>query len=159
MQGVQAEAAGTRVICFWLRGRHFGVDLAHVQETIVLRPVTRVFLTPPWITGIINLRGDVVALIDLAAFLGLGRTEPTPDSRILVARPEGRRMGIVCDRLGSVRLVETASMGAAPSTLGDEAAALTAGVVTADGEPLVILDFVKLAGSERLAQFRRKASS
>src|SRR6185503_19568722 len=95
-----------KVICFWLAGQQFAADLAHVKETIVLRPITRVFLTPPWVAGIINLRGDVLAVLDLAAFMGLPKTRPGDGTRIVIARTAaGKRAGLLCDRLAEVRTI------------------------------------------------------
>jgi purine-binding chemotaxis protein CheW len=148
-----------KVICFWLAGQQFAADLAHVKETIVLRPITRVFLTPPWVAGIINLRGDVVAVIDLAAFLGLPSGRTSDDARILIGRTGGgKRAGLICDRLSEVRSVDDQALQPPPPTLTTEGAALARGVATLDsGEPVVVLDLERLFSSERLRQYRRGA--
>ncbi|HUH04251.1 MAG TPA: chemotaxis protein CheW, partial [Kofleriaceae bacterium] len=69
-----AGAAGdaAKLVCFFLAGQEYAAPITEVKETMLLRPITRVFLTPPWLAGIINLRGDVVAVIDLARLLGQG---------------------------------------------------------------------------------------
>ena len=147
------------LVCFWLGGQQFGVKIDQVKETIVLRPVTRVFLVPPWVAGLINLRGDVVAVVDLAAFFGLPPAEATPDSRVVIARSGGRTAGLLVDRLSEVRAVDLDKIAPAPPLGSPENAALVAGVVTLDdGAPLVVLDLVKLFDSERLRQFARKGA-
>ena len=76
---------GARLVSFQLGDQSLGAPVEQVKETIVLRPITRVFLVPPWLAGIINLRGDVVAVIDLSQFLGLPPARHASDTRILIA--------------------------------------------------------------------------
>ncbi len=142
----------SKYVCFWLRDQQLGAPIGDVKETIVLRPITRVFLTAPWIAGIINLRGDVVAVIDLAAFLGLGRTEAHADARIVIAAA-GATAGLLVDRLAEVRVVDAGAIQPPPPTIDPHVAELLSGVTTLDGgAPLLLLDLPKLLGSPRLRQ-------
>jgi purine-binding chemotaxis protein CheW len=138
-------------VCFWLRDQQLGASIADVKETIVMRPITRVFLTPPWIAGIINLRGDVVAVIDLAAFLELGRTTPSAETRIVITHCGGVTAGLLVDRLSEVRVIDPARVQPPPPTIAPEVAELCTGVTTIDdGTPLLLLDLPRLLGSPRL---------
>jgi purine-binding chemotaxis protein CheW len=148
-------------VCFFLGRQRFGADIGHVKETITVRPITRVFFTPGWIAGIINLRGDVVAIVDLKALLGIGQTELDGETRIVIVRVQAagklRTAGLLVDRLAEVQAVDAAELQPAPATLPPETAALTAGVAAGSGgEPLAVLDLVKLFESERLLQFTRR---
>ena len=152
------RAAGAKLLCFEIRGQRFGCGLAQVKETIVVRPITRVFLTPPWVSGIINLRGDIVPVLDLAAFLGLGTTVIGGDTRIVIARPGGSpTAGLLVDRLADVRTVDLGALEPAPPTLTGEVAALLAGILTLPGgAPLGVLDLAKLFESDRLRGLARR---
>jgi purine-binding chemotaxis protein CheW len=149
-----------RVVCFWLGRQQFGAPIGHVKETIVLRPITHVFLTPPWLAGIVNLRGDIVAVVDLPAFFGLGQCAMGSEARIVIAHsgaPERKRVGFLVDRLAEVKAVEMRALQPT-SMLSPEHANLAHGVLTQDGgAPLTVLDVPKLFESERLRQFQRKA--
>jgi purine-binding chemotaxis protein CheW len=146
-----------KAICFWLSGQQLGVPIEHVKETIVLRPITRVFLTPRWVAGLINLRGDVVAVLDLAGMLGLPSAGFTDETRIVITRQGGKTAGLIVDRLAEARSFEPDRLEAPPATLGDDAAEIIRGVATQeDGEPLVVLDLERLLHSERLAPFSRR---
>jgi purine-binding chemotaxis protein CheW len=139
------------LVCFHLAGRRFACRITDVKETILVKPLTRVFLTPPWVAGIINLRGDIVAVVDLAAFLQLGKTAIAADTRIVIARAEGRSAGFLVDRLDDTRAVDLGALDAPPAGLDVEIAAMLAGVVTLDGgEPLAVLDLAKILRSPRL---------
>lgn len=146
-----------KLVCFTLRGQEYAADIAEVKESMAIRPITRVFLTPAWLAGIINLRGDVLAVIDLALFLGMARTLITDESRIIVARHDGRRVGILCDSLADLRVVDASEIAPPPATLGDEAQGIIRGVVTVDGgAALRVLDLAHLFESERLDAFRHR---
>jgi purine-binding chemotaxis protein CheW len=152
-------AQRARVVCFWLSGQQFGVPIGLVKETIVLRPITRVFLMPAWLSGIINLRGDVVAVIDLPAFFGLGRCSLDHETRIVIARGTEKTTtaGFLVDRLAEVKTVDLKALQPA-SLLSPDNAGLAHGVLTQDGgAPLTVLDVEKVFESERLRQFQRKA--
>jgi chemotaxis signal transduction protein len=153
MELVAAARARAEVtlVCFHLAGRRFGCPIAEVKETLVVRPLTRVFLTPPWIAGIINLRGDIVAVLDLAAFLDLGRTAIGAQTRIVIARAADRTAGLLVDRLADPRGADLATLEPPPAGLDPEIAGLLAGVVTLPGgEPLTVLDLGRILGSPRL---------
>lgn len=154
MQGQARAHAKASLIGFQLGGRRFACRITDVKETIVVRPITRVFLTPAWVAGIINLRGDIVAVIDLAAFLGLGRTAIAAATRIVIARAGESSAGFLVDRLDETQAVDLDRLGtldAPPAGLDAEVAALLAGVVTLPGgEPLAVLDLAKILRSPRL---------
>jgi purine-binding chemotaxis protein CheW len=152
-----ATAHGPKAICFWLSGQELGVPIEQVKETIVLRPITHVFLTPPWVAGLINLRGDVVAVLDLAGLLGLPSTGFTDETRIVITRHDGKTAGLIVDRLAEARGYDPGRLEPPPPTLAPEAAELVAGVATQEnGAPLVLLDLAKLYHSERLKPFSRR---
>jgi purine-binding chemotaxis protein CheW len=151
------------LVSFHVRGQWLGCEIRHVKETIVLGPLTRVFLTPPWVAGIISLRGDVVAVLDLGLYLGFGPIVPQPDTRIVIVRstdrsgPDERVAGLLVDRLADVRHIDRATVESAPSTLAPELGSLLGGIVTIErGQPLAILDLAKLFDSERLQKLSRR---
>lgn len=96
-------AGSAKLVCFLLHGQEYAADIANVVETLPVRPVTRVFLTPAWLAGIMNLRGDVVAVLDLSRLLGMPPTVVTDESRILLTRHGGRRAGLLVDGLAELR--------------------------------------------------------
>lgn len=148
-----------KLVCFHLHGQEYGADITDVKETMTVRPITRVFLTPAWLSGIINLRGDIVAVIDLSQFLGLPRTRITDDSRIVIIRYEGKSAGIVVDRMAELRTLDLADLQPPPPTLSGDGTNLLQGVATVDdGAALRVLDFAKLFTSERVRAFQRQGA-
>ena len=157
---VDVDASGrssaTKLVCFYLHDQEYAADIADVKETMLVRPITRVFLTPQWLAGIINLRGDVVAVLDLAQLLGLPATTITDDSRILIARHDGKSAGIVVDRMAELRTLDLGSLQPPPPTLSTETGALLLGLSTVEGGAAVrVLDLPSIFESERIRAFQR----
>ena len=126
----RTEQGPMALVCFHLHGQEYAADIGEVVETLVVHPVTRVFLTPPWLLGIMNLRGDMVAVLDLAQLLGLPPTAVSPQSRIVLVRHGGRRAGLMVDRLAELRTLDPACLEPAPPTLSPEVAQLLVGIAT-----------------------------
>ena len=151
-----ATPASLKLVCFVLHDQEYGAPIAAVKETLALRPITRVFLTPPWLAGIVNLRGDVVAVIDLAQLLGMAPTVTGDTSRIVVVRAGGRRAGILVDALAELRVVPADKLEPPPATLPPEPSALLAGVVTVeDGKAVRVLEVDRMLNSDAVRALQR----
>ena len=144
-------AGAAKLVCFLLHGQEYAADIANVVETLAVRPVTRVFLTPAWLAGIMNLRGDVVAVLDLSRLLGMPPTVVTDDSRILLTRHGGRRAGLLVDGLAELRDASPDRLEPPPVTLAPEVGELLRGVITFPaGDVVRVLDLEALFESDRL---------
>lgn len=160
--GAQATRAPVKLVCFYLGGQEYAAPITDVKETMLVRPITGVFLTPAWIAGIINLRGDVVAVLDLARLLGQAPTAVSGDSRIVIVQhrdADERTLtaGVLVDRMAELRTVDLTALAAPPSTLAPASAALLAGVATVeDDRPLRVLDLPALLSSEQMRAFQRR---
>ena len=100
------DAVRAQYLSFSLRGTEYAVGILKVKEILQYEQTTRVPSTPRSVRGVINLRGQVVPVVDLAAKFGLGETEPTPFTCILIveAAVEGNStvVGIMADSVQEV---------------------------------------------------------
>lgn len=159
-----------KLLCFHVAGQDFGVPIGAVKETIAERPLTRLFLVPPFVAGLINLRGEVVAILDVATLLGLDgerqrrrnmiilRANLLPgvrDARHAANRPSA---GLLVDRLDGVRDVEPGDLKPPPTTLAAEPASYLEGIAAAGSppRPLLLLSPERVLGSPQLTPFRRE---
>jgi purine-binding chemotaxis protein CheW len=96
-----APAVRGQFLSFTLAGCDYGVPILHVKEILQYEAITRVPSVPRWVRGIINLRGAVVPVVDLALKFGLPETPITARTCILIveAGPDGDRtvMGLLAD--------------------------------------------------------------
>lgn len=154
--------ARSRLVCFALAGQTFGAPIDQVAESVVLRPLTRVFRLPPWFAGIVSLRGMIVAVLDLGALFGLGTFRTSTDARIVIVRAGDTTAGLLVDAVHDVREVDLTALQPwtqSSATLGDLGAATLGVATTSDGSPMVVLDIARLFESDRLRQYQRKATS
>jgi purine-binding chemotaxis protein CheW len=119
-----------RLVCFELRGQELALPIADVRETLPIQPITRVVLTPACLQGVFSLRGDIVPAIDLAVLLGIGRTEITEASRIVVLDAGHATVGIVVDRLRDLRMIEARENEAGTPVLEPPPPGLETGVAS-----------------------------
>jgi purine-binding chemotaxis protein CheW len=128
-----------RLVCFELRAQELALPIADVRETLPVPPITRVFLVPACVAGVLSLRGDIVPVIDLGILLGLPATAVGDDSKIVVVNHAAGVVGIVVDRLRDLRTVEGA-LDPPPPNLAAEIASLLAGVVATPTGSVRVLD-------------------
>ena len=131
--------------CFEVGGRTYAVDVAHVREVVRWQPVTPLPLAPKLIEGVIDLRGSVVPVIDLARALGVETREPGLHSRIAVAEIEGLAVGLVVERASEVIAVDVTSLEDPPQ-LATQAGydMMRAMIRRPDSEPIPVLSLENL---------------
>jgi purine-binding chemotaxis protein CheW len=144
-----------QLVCFYLGDQEFGTPIDDVRETIGLRPMTHVFRTPPSVAGIINLRGEIVAVLDPGVLLGLPPARIGEETRIVIVEPDERTAGLLADRVGSIREVEDETLGPVPDTVPPPIAAMLRGVISLPERPVGVLDCAKLLSAPQLLRFAK----
>lgn len=92
-----------QLVVFELAGESYGVDIGQVREIIIMQKITRVPRTPAFVEGIINLRGNVIPVVDLKQRLGLGNDrQVSGQERIVVVDHESVGIGLVVDAVSEV---------------------------------------------------------
>lgn len=125
---------------FFLRGLFFGVDVRTVQEVIRYQEMTRVPLASPCVSGLINLRGQIVTAIDLRRRLGLPDRQPGELPMNVVVRGEEGIVSLLVDEIGDVQEVDAELFEHTPETVRGEARALIQGAYKLDNRLLHVLD-------------------
>jgi purine-binding chemotaxis protein CheW len=151
-------SAPLRLVCFELRQQELAFPIGDVRETLPLRPISHVFLTPPWLAGIFSLRGEIVPAIDLAVLLGLPRAQIDDDARIVVVERGAQVAGVLVERLRELRTIEESSIEPPPASLPAEVAAILRGIAATPTGTVRVLDLEALLGSDRLGALVREES-
>lgn len=142
----RARDARARCIAIRVGSGLYGLPIEHVQEVSEDRPVTRVFHAPLVVAGVTSLRGEVLAVIDLALLLGVGERAAERAGRIVVvheAGPRRRRAGLRIGALAGLRDVPEQGLSPLASTVAEALRALAAGVIP-EPPPCVVLDVPRL---------------
>ena len=140
----EAEAARTsQFLTFVCAGEEYGVDILRVQEIKGWEKVTRIPCTPPFVLGVMNLRGMIVPVIDLRLRLGLAPRPRDGSTVVVVVRargPRGERIaGIVVDAVSDVYNLTADAIKPTPG-LGHRIDACVRGLATVDDKMLMLLD-------------------
>lgn len=99
--------AEQQYVVFRLMGQLFGAAIDVVREVTHLTPITRLPNTPGYVEGVIDLRGEVLPVIDLRRRLDLPPQAPTPDSRLMVLSLGDRSSALIVDGVDQVLTLNT----------------------------------------------------
>ena len=103
-----------QLVIFKINGEEFGVNISDVKEIIRWTNVTNIPNTEPYIKGVINLRGNIVVINDLAMKLGLPSKQLDDETRILVVEVEGNTVGMIVDSANEVLQIKKENVQNAP---------------------------------------------
>ena len=102
---------------FSVAGARYGIDVLRVQEALRAQARTTVPLAPAGITGLVNLRGQVVMLLDLRTRLGLGPLAADAEPMMIVVEVDGEPISLLVDEIGDVIDVDDSQFETPPDTL------------------------------------------
>src|SRR5438067_10891301 len=141
-----------QLVVFQLGAELYGVEISRVHEIIRLQAVTRVPRTPPFVEGIINLRGKVIPVVDLRRRFGLPTAEHTRASRIVVVEIGDQVVGLIVDAVSEVLRIAGATVEPpSPIVAGPESEYLH-GIAKLPERLVMLLDLDRvLAREERRA--------
>ena len=135
-------------VTFKLQEETYGINVMQVQEVLRYTDIAPVPGAPDYVMGIINLRGNVVTVIDTRARFGLPPSEVTDNSRIVIIESERQVIGIMVDSVAEVVYLKQSEIDTAPNVGTDESAKFIQGVSNRDGELLILVDLNKLLTDE-----------
>lgn len=133
MTDTNHSSASLELISFRIDEQEFCLDIMAVREIRGWAPATPLPHTPPYVTGVINLRGAVLPIIDLKARLGLGPVEPSPRSVIIVAHIGQRLVGLLVDGVSEILAADRASIQATPDVGCDTVNRFVRGIIALEG--------------------------
>jgi purine-binding chemotaxis protein CheW len=144
-QQAKAEGAGMReLIAIRIGAQEFCVDVMCVREIRGWTPATPLPQSPPFVRGVINLRGTVLPIVDLAARLGFAATEPSARHAIVVAQIGHQVIGLLVEGVSDIFTVTDDKIQPTPDVASEMAKKFVRGVIAMDGRmiSLIALDSV-----------------
>ena len=137
-----------QIVVFALQDNEFGIDIAQVREIDRLVPITRVPRVPAHVEGIINLRGQLVPVVDLRTRLGMPHATPTKFARIIVAEIGARSIGMIVDEVREVVRIPIDQIAKSEGVLEGLANEFIGALGKVDERLIILLDVEKVLGSE-----------
>jgi purine-binding chemotaxis protein CheW len=135
------------VVEFMLIPERYAVAGNFVREVMPLTEITPIPGVPPFIMGVINMRGKIVSLLNLKIKFNLKERGLTDFNKVIILRNETMEFGIVADSIAGTRFIPLDSISPPPLTLDKIAAELVIGIST-DG--VILLDADKMLNSSHL---------
>jgi len=135
-------------VTFRLADEVYGINVMQVQEVLRVTEIAPVPGAPHYVLGIINLRGNVVTVIDTRIRLGLATVEVTDSTRIVIIETAHHVVGILVDCVAEVVDVASSEVESAPNVGSDESANYIQGVCSRENELLILVDLNKLLTDE-----------
>ncbi len=140
-----------QLVGFRIGKETFGVPIACVHEIVRVPEVTAVPDCPDYVEGVINLRGRIVAVVDLRKRFNEEKIERHTRNRILVADLEGAMVGLMVDAASEVLKLPQDAVEAPPAAVSDDGEAnYVTGVGKLNGRLIILLDLKKVLGKGEL---------
>mgnify|MGYP000992528063 CR=1 FL=1 len=134
----------TQFVVFLLSDEEYGLDIQMVNTIEKMIPITRVPKTPSFIKGVINLRGDIVPIMDLKERFGLAMTEETEETRIIIVKFEDIQMGVIVDEVKEVIYINEEQIESTTSLAKEGLMENVLGAGKVDDRVITLLNIEKL---------------
>lgn len=121
-----------------------GVNIDIVQEINRHMEITTVPHSPRSVRGVINLRGEVVTVVDIGTLLGLDRNEPTENCRCVVIHWQDERIGMIVDRIADILPIPESKIESPPANVDGVEGRFFQGVHAMEDRVVVLLDIEQL---------------
>ncbi len=135
------------VIQFALAHENYAVEAHHVREVQALRELTPLPCTPPFVLGVMNVRGQILSVLDIKRFFELPQKGLSDLNKVIIVRTSETDVGFLVDSIDGVRSIHLDEIQASLPTLTGIRAEYLRGVTR---ERLIILDMRKLLADPKL---------
>jgi purine-binding chemotaxis protein CheW len=147
----QLSGKTLQAVTFALGSEEYGVDIAQVQEINRMVTITHVPRAPQFMEGVINLRGQLIPIIDLRTRFGMERSERTKNTRIVVTEIGNKRIGMVVDSVSEVLRIPVEQIEDAPDLVAGVDTEYIRGVGKMGDRLIIMLDLGRvISGSEKV---------
>ena len=130
---------GIELMAFRIGAQEFCIDIVSVREIRGWTPATALPHSPGFVRGVINLRGAVLPIVDLAARLGLESVEPTSRHVIIVAQVGRQIIGLLVDAVSEILTVTDGMVQPTPDVASEMAKTFVRGVLAIDGRMISLI--------------------
>lgn len=135
-----------QLVTFTLGHEDYAVDILKVQEINRMKEITRVPNAPPYVEGVINLRGKVIPVVNLRSKFCLSQKDNDEQSRIMIMDIQGITMGLVVDAVSEVLRIPVATVEPTPPMASNISTEFIRGIAKLDDRLIILLDMDRLLG-------------
>lgn len=136
------------VSSFYVGETLFGFDTVEVQEVVRVGNVTPVHHAPPFVRGVMNLRGRIVTVVDLASRLNLGTVDVNDESRTYIVEWKQEHLGLLVDRTADVVSFDREAVKPPPENVRGVSGAMLEGLCQVGGKLVALINLAALLDDE-----------
>jgi purine-binding chemotaxis protein CheW len=150
-RSVRSSDVLIQLVTFNLVGEEFGLPILDVREIIRMVDVTPVPHSPDFVEGVINLRGQILPVIDLRKRFNLESSEADEDTRIVVVEINNNLIGLIVDGVNEVLRIPSDTVNAAPQIVSSGIGAeYIQGIAHYDEKMIILVDLERVFSSEEM---------
>jgi purine-binding chemotaxis protein CheW len=152
------EAHGGEYLAFTLGDEEYGIDILVVQEIRSYETATKIANAPPFIKGVINLRGDIVPVVDMRIKFQLDNVAYNQFTVVIVLNVSGQVIGMVVDSVSDVIALTPEQVHATPEFGSSLDTQYLIGMGTVDKRMIILVDIEQLMSSKEMALIAKAAA-
>jgi purine-binding chemotaxis protein CheW len=140
------EGESLQLILFRMGDEYYGLPISLVKEIIKPLPITRFPKSPPYVEGVIDLRGRILPIINLRSMFGLQPLPITEDSRFVDVQLDNLRIGIIVDAVSEVVRISRQQIEPAPPIVAGVEGKYLTGIARVEDRLILLLDLNEVFG-------------
>jgi len=141
---LKAGAYTKQFVIFRLDNEEYGIDILRVKEIKEMMGITRVPKAAHFVRGVINLRGEVIPVIDLRVKFGLPEGKESENTRIIIVSVDDITVGLIVDTSSEVIEISSESIEEAPDGVGNVDQSYIYGIGKVGERLIILMDIVKI---------------
>ncbi|MCM0650478.1 chemotaxis protein CheW [Clostridium swellfunianum] len=142
------ENKNIKVLIFSINGEYYATDIMEVERIISYEETTKLPDSPSFVEGVITYEGNVLPVISLAKKFGLGYGEKSSDSKIIVAKQDNTKIGIIVDVVSEVKDVSTNNIENPPEIVAGISKRYIRGLIKIDKKIIIFLNLGTILSDE-----------
>lgn len=139
----------SKYLMFLLEKEEYGIEILRVQEIIGMLPITMLPRNPNWIRGVMNLRGQIIPVLDLRVRLAIPGRQFAEEKCIIVVRCSGGAMGLIVDRVSEVVNIPPEQVDRELSLRNEGLGEFIAGIGRSEGRIRFLLNLDAVLGLQK----------
>lgn len=151
----KAAKSTFQIVTFAVGKEEYGLRIEEVQEIVRMPEITRLPQTAAFIKGVINLRGNIVPVIDMRERFRLEKVEYTETTRVIVVRIGEKLTGLIVDNVSQVVEIEHSEIEDAPDIISGRSREFISGIGKLNDQMIIIIDTAKILTDEEINEVEK----
>lgn len=139
-----------QAVVFLLNNSYYGVPILQVQEIVKMTDITKLPDTPDFVEGIVNLRGQIVPILDLRKRFSLPKVTIDENWKILILKSDGIHFGVMVDQISQVEKVPASLIEIPPKVVSGVKGDFISGIAKTEERLLILLDIAKILSHQEI---------